>query len=456
MGCPSEVTLGDNLVFSITTHDPATGVLTDADAAPSYRVYEDETTAPILTGTMAKLDDVNTTGFYSEQIACTTGNGFERNKSYTVYITAAVGGDTGGISYGFLCRTTVDDVWDEVLTSATHDVGYSAGQRLRYLILTGGQAQDGGANWIELSATEAVDVSTENIISIVGGTGAGQTRLVAEYDDATKILVVDKAWTTVPDASSIYEILPFSSILLVDHGVARAGGADTIQLRLGAPHVDEGAVVFIASGTGTGQIGVVTAFDDGTLTATVSPDWTTAPDATSVYKVLPVGRVIVESLSDAAGDIIGADVWGHSPRTLTQSAASVVSAVTGSTVTQYRATSWNFSLTGMGSVADRTKLYFTLKRRSIDGDAEALVQIEETAGLLYLNGSAATVAGNGTLTVDDVAAGDITVTLADGETDDLETEDALHYDVKKITATGSQLMTIGRFNIADLMTESIT
>jgi hypothetical protein len=92
MGCPSEVTLGDNLVFSITTHDPATGMLTDADAAPSYRVYEDETTAAILTGVMAKLDDVNTTGFYSEQIACTTGNGFERNKSYTVYITARASG----------------------------------------------------------------------------------------------------------------------------------------------------------------------------------------------------------------------------------------------------------------------------------------------------------------------------------------------------------------------------
>jgi hypothetical protein len=58
MGCPSEVAIGDSLVFSICTHDPDTGVLTDASANPPYRVYEDETATPILTGTMAKLDEV--------------------------------------------------------------------------------------------------------------------------------------------------------------------------------------------------------------------------------------------------------------------------------------------------------------------------------------------------------------------------------------------------------------
>lgn len=101
MGCPSEVEIGDNLVFSITTHDPDTGVLTDAAAAPAYRVYEDETATPILTGTMAKLDDANTTGFYTELIACTSGNGFENGKTYTIYIEATVDSDKGGICYGF-------------------------------------------------------------------------------------------------------------------------------------------------------------------------------------------------------------------------------------------------------------------------------------------------------------------------------------------------------------------
>jgi hypothetical protein len=101
MGCPSLIVLANNLTFSVTTHDPATAALTDAVADPSYRVFEDLTAVPILTGTMPKLDDVNTTGFYAAQLACTVANGFEVGKTYTIYIEATVNGVTGGISYAF-------------------------------------------------------------------------------------------------------------------------------------------------------------------------------------------------------------------------------------------------------------------------------------------------------------------------------------------------------------------
>jgi len=102
MGCQSEVAIGNNLVFSICCHDPDTGALTDADSAPIWRLYEDETATPILTGTMTILDDVNTTGFYTELIACTVANGFESGKSYTIYVEATVDADTGGVTFGFV------------------------------------------------------------------------------------------------------------------------------------------------------------------------------------------------------------------------------------------------------------------------------------------------------------------------------------------------------------------
>jgi hypothetical protein len=101
MGCPSFIEIGDNIVFSICCHDADTGVLTDADAAPTWRIYEDETGTAILNGTMAKLDDANTTGFYTELVACTAANGFEDRRTYTVYIEATVDSDKGGICYGF-------------------------------------------------------------------------------------------------------------------------------------------------------------------------------------------------------------------------------------------------------------------------------------------------------------------------------------------------------------------
>lgn len=91
----------DVLTFTVVTHRFDTGALTDADAVPAYRIYEDETGTAILTGNMAKLDDAGTTGFYSEQITLSAANGFEVGKSYNVYVTAAVNSVTGGDQGGF-------------------------------------------------------------------------------------------------------------------------------------------------------------------------------------------------------------------------------------------------------------------------------------------------------------------------------------------------------------------
>jgi hypothetical protein len=86
--------IDDVLTFVVNTH-AVVGDASDADSVPTYRVYEDETTTPILTGSMALLDGSNTVGLYSEQLTLSAANGFELGKCYTVYITATVGGITG-------------------------------------------------------------------------------------------------------------------------------------------------------------------------------------------------------------------------------------------------------------------------------------------------------------------------------------------------------------------------
>lgn len=100
--------IDDNLTFVCNTHAAATGAATDADSLPSYRIYEDETGTAILTGSMAKLDDANTTGFYSEQIALSAANGFEKGKCYHVYISATVSSVTGTMSHSFQIEAEVD------------------------------------------------------------------------------------------------------------------------------------------------------------------------------------------------------------------------------------------------------------------------------------------------------------------------------------------------------------
>lgn len=93
--------IDDLLTFTVNTHDVATGAGTDADSVPSFRVYEDETGTAILTGSMAKLDDTNTVGFYSERITLSAANGFEVGKSYSIYVSATVDGVTATQSMNF-------------------------------------------------------------------------------------------------------------------------------------------------------------------------------------------------------------------------------------------------------------------------------------------------------------------------------------------------------------------
>lgn len=100
MGCPGFVIIGDSLTFSVATHDPDTGVLTDAAAVPSYEVYEEDGDTVVLSGNMSKRKAAND-GRYVGKLACTAANGLEHGKAYTIEIVATVNGDQGGIAYTF-------------------------------------------------------------------------------------------------------------------------------------------------------------------------------------------------------------------------------------------------------------------------------------------------------------------------------------------------------------------
>lgn len=117
------------LTFPAITHRFDTGALTDADAVPAYRVYEDETGTAILTGNMAKLDDANTTGFYSEQLTLSSANGFDDGKCYTIYITAAVNSVTGGQHHTFQVGPVgANIVQDSVALASASDLAAVAAQ----------------------------------------------------------------------------------------------------------------------------------------------------------------------------------------------------------------------------------------------------------------------------------------------------------------------------------------
>lgn len=103
---------------------------------------------------------------------------------------------------------------------------------------------------------------------------------------------------------------------VIAYGTAQAGASGSIQLAAATAFADDlinGAVVYIASGTGAGQTRAITDWVSSTDTATISPAWTTTPDSTSVYVVLaaPPGVTATASLPKVdVGAINGTAVIG--------------------------------------------------------------------------------------------------------------------------------------------------
>lgn len=75
--------------------------------------------------------------------------------------------------------------------------------------LNSGTAQAGGASTITLAAgASAVNDFYKNMtVRITAGVGINQERKISSYVGATKVATVVSAWTTVPDATSVYDVI---------------------------------------------------------------------------------------------------------------------------------------------------------------------------------------------------------------------------------------------------------
>lgn len=202
-----------------------------------------------------------------------------------------------------------DQVWDEILTAATHNIATSAGRRLRETAayaISHGTAQAGTATTITLAADAdgGNGIYNRNLIVIVNGTGAGQTRTIADYNNTTKVCIIDREWRINPDATSEYQILADDTPLVVDQGVAQAGTATTITLRGYASSINDTYlcnIIAIIGGTGRGQARLVGDYNGSTKVVTLCGDnWVSIPDNTSVYVMIPYGTTCASCMGTTA------------------------------------------------------------------------------------------------------------------------------------------------------------
>lgn len=122
---------------------------------------------------------------------------------------------------------------------------------------------------------------------------------------------------------------------------------------------------------------------------------------------------------------------------------TVVSAVSGGVINAYRGSTWSFNLV-IGNISGFSKLWFTVKNGINDSDAQSVVQIEQSAGLLVLNGSSTVTTGDGSITVNNATTGSITITLKPSSSSHIAIATGINYDVKVLVGAVVSIMADGR------------
>jgi hypothetical protein len=98
--------IDDILYHKIQTSSVTTGAATDADAAPTWGMYEDSTATPVTTGSYSTLNAQ--AGFYTAAMTLAAAIGYEKGKTYSIRYQATVGGVIGADVDMFQIEAEVD------------------------------------------------------------------------------------------------------------------------------------------------------------------------------------------------------------------------------------------------------------------------------------------------------------------------------------------------------------
>jgi hypothetical protein len=317
----------------------------------------------------------------------------------------------------------------------------------------------GAFTYIETDTGTNVDISAATAVGAYTSTGDKLIMVDVSIDavagNGDYVMYVTRQ---IGGSGSAYRILPQTTM-------AAASGLTAISAQSGWITVRNGDVL--------------TCYVDGLAGDTSTPDWTTrwfelaavaAPDNagiaaiqsktdqltfTTPNKVDATATVDTTGIATSAAlAVVDANVDAIKAKTdaLDVSSVTVVTAVNGSTITILRGDTFSGALTNIGALTDYVSIDFTVKESYSKTDDEATIRIRKNAsgtsdGLMRLNGAAATSSALGSIAIDDLATGDITIALDETATDDLSTGNYV-YDIQMISATGVKTLTYGKLIVS--------
>lgn len=148
-----------------------------------------------------------------------------------------------------------------------------------------------------------------------------------------------------------------------------------------------------------------------------------APAGASIAADIATADSIADSILTDTGTTLPATLAAIKAKTdlLSGGTVTVQSAVSvsGSAITARAGDSWSFTLLSLGDISARSKLWFVAKDDSSAPDASSQVFIEATSGLTVLHRRPHSTTSQGSITVDDEAAGDISIAVDEAATEKL-------------------------------------
>lgn len=230
------------------------------------------------------------------------------------------------------------------------------------------------ARTLDVTATGEAGLDLDNTAGtlakgteITGFSDLSAAQVNAEVDTA-----LDTAIPASPTAGSINErIRDLDDFFVIRRNTAQAGAASTITLDASASATDDFYNEYwirAVSGTGPDQTRTITDYVGSTKVATITPNWNTNPDATTVFVIVGIGRN--DALSAGTTD------WGTTEKNQIRQALGIdgtKSATSGGNLD---------TVLSRTDVATSTRLAPTVAGRTLDVTAtgEAGLDLDNTAG----------------------------------------------------------------------------
>lgn len=163
----------------------------------------------------------------------------------------------------------------------------------------GGTVSEISGGWYKIVFT-TTDLNTVGQLAVNVAVGTADTINTCHYVEAVDLTDgVRMGLTALPNAAA-GATGGLSAGAVVRGGTAQAGAASTITLDAGASatdHLYEGLLVAITSGTGAGQVRMITGYVGSTKVATVDRAWTTNPANDSVFELSIDNPVLVDQVT---------------------------------------------------------------------------------------------------------------------------------------------------------------